>query len=92
MCQEGGAMKKPIYIIICIFGFLFFAMALDAQTWEKTKRLTWNWNASYYPAISVDSSSKIHLVWQDYTPGNAEIHYKRSTNEGITWGSSKRLT
>jgi hypothetical protein len=84
-------MKKPLFVF-CVMGVFLLVQALAAQTWEKTKRLTWNYDASFYPEIAVDSSDKLHVVWQDYTPGNAEIHYKWSTNAGGTWGSNKRLT
>lgn len=42
------------------------------------KRLTWNSGSSRYPAIELDSSSHVHLVWQDETPSNAEIYYKHN--------------
>jgi len=29
----------------------------------------WNDGGSYYPAIAIDSSNAIHIVWQDYTDG-----------------------
>jgi hypothetical protein len=61
-------------------------------TWDSTKRLTWNAASSNTPAIAVDSSDGIHMSWTDFTPGNAEISYKRSTNNGVTWESTKRLT
>jgi hypothetical protein len=34
----------------------------------------------------------VHVVWQDPRDGNLEIYYKRSTDEGITWGTDTRLT
>jgi hypothetical protein len=34
----------------------------------------------------------IHVAWEDNTPGNEEIYYKRSTDGGATWGVSTRLT
>ena len=61
-------------------------------TWGSSRRLTWTSGSSYYPKIAVDSSDNIHVVWNDYTPSNSEIYYKKSTNGGMTWGSSKRLT
>jgi hypothetical protein len=60
--------------------------------WESSKRLTWGFEDSYHPAIAIDSSSQIHVVWFEHIPGGYEIYYKRSTNGGVTWGSSKRLT
>jgi len=61
-------------------------------TWSPSKRLTWTPNWSYYPAIAVDLSSSIHVVWQEYTPGDFEIYYKRSTDKGTSWSAAKRLT
>jgi hypothetical protein len=28
------------------------------------------------PAMAIDSSDTIHVVWNDDTPGNTEIYYK----------------
>jgi hypothetical protein len=44
-----------------------------------------------YPSIATDTNNHIHVVWQDSTPSNAEIYYKKSTNGGATW-TTKRLT
>jgi hypothetical protein len=63
----------------------------NGDTWRKTKRLTNNVGATYSPDIAV-SGNNIHLVWDDHTPGNNEIFYKRSTTNGSTWGKQKRLT
>jgi len=57
-----------------------------------TKRLTYSFEDSMHPAIAIDSNDKIHLVWQDYTPGNREIYYKNSKDGGASWGNFKRLT
>jgi hypothetical protein len=60
--------------------------------WSTSKRLTWNSGISLSPIISVDLNDNIHIVWADHTTGVSEIYYKRSTNGGVNWGSSKRLT
>jgi hypothetical protein len=59
-------------------------------TWT-TKRITWTSSDSFIPYVAVDSNNHIHVVWQDWDPGNAEILYKKSTNGGATW-TTKRLT
>jgi hypothetical protein len=61
-------------------------------TWLAGKRLTWTSGSSYLPDLTVDSAGNLHLVWSDETPGATEIFYKKSTNDGVTWTSSKRLT
>ena len=73
-----------------ILGLFLLIQPLDAQTWKKTKRLTWTTANSWYPSVATDSSNNIHVVWQEET-GNDEIYYKRSTNGGVTW-TTKRLT
>jgi hypothetical protein len=72
---------------------IFYKRSTDGgTTWPEYKRLTWNAGGSYVPAIAAGSSSTIHVVWYDYSPGNGEIYYKRSTNGGVTWESSRRIT
>ena len=56
-------------------------------TWPG-KRVTWTANGSRYPAIAIDSSNNIHVLWEG---SNYEIYYKRSTDGGSTW-STKRLS
>lgn len=63
----------------------------SGSTWSGLKRLTWNAGGSYHPSIAV-SGSVIHMVWYDDTPGNYEIFYKLSTNDGISWYGPIRLT
>jgi BNR repeat-like domain len=61
-------------------------------TWGKTQRLTWTSGGSLVPLIALDPSDNLHLIWQDMTPGESEIYYKKSTNQGKTWTASKRIT
>jgi hypothetical protein len=63
----------------------------NGVTWDGKRRLTKNVGYSSYPYMAV-SGSNIHVVWQDDTPGRAEIYYKLSTDDGAAWGKQKRLT
>lgn len=63
----------------------------NGSTWSAEKAISSNSGNSYNPSVVV-SGSVIHVAWHDYTPGNAEIYYKRSTDNGATWSASKRLT
>jgi len=61
------------------------------STWLAAKRLTYNAGASCCPVMAL-SGSNIYLAWWDGTPGNYEIYFKRSADEGATWGADMRLT
>jgi len=72
---------------------IYYKKSTDGgSTWGATKRLTMNSGDSNYPGIAIDSNNNIHVVWDDLTPGNYEIYYKRSTDGGSTWGGSQRIT
>ncbi len=72
---------------------IYYKKSPDAgATWMEDKRLSWNSGWSANPAVSADSASNVHIVWQDDTPGNNEVYYKKSTDGGVAWTASKRLT
>ena len=77
---------------VVVIGIFFLIQSLSAQTWQKTKRLTWNSNESRYPNVTTGSNNTIHVVWQNGIPTNYEIYYKKSTNGGSNWMTTKRLT
>lgn len=86
----GGTMRKKMMIIISI-GLFFLSQSIGAQTWDPSKRLTWNSAPSSRPDATVDANNNIHVIWDDSSPGNTEIYYKKSTNGGISW-TTKRLS
>jgi hypothetical protein len=88
--KKKGAMKKKI-IIIVIVGLFLLIQPIRAQTWNATKRLTYNSGYSQAPVSNVTSNNHIHVVWTDDTPGNGEVYHKWSINGGSTW-TTKRLT
>ncbi|OGD11389.1 MAG: hypothetical protein A2Y86_05830 [Candidatus Aminicenantes bacterium RBG_13_62_12] len=72
---------------------IYYKRSTDGGTsWGAAKRITWTSGNSSHPAMVVDSSDVIHVVWSDKTPGNDEIYYKRSTDGGTSWGAAKRIT
>jgi BNR repeat-containing family member len=82
---------KRTGLMFAVLGLFLFAQAAQAD-WTPAKRLTWTSGSSGGPAIAIDSSKHIHIVWQDDTPGKDEIYYKRSEDGGTTWSAAKRLT
>ena len=74
-------------------GEIYYRKSTDSGTsWQTSKRLTWNSGDSTDPDIAVGPSGQVHLAWDDGTPGNYEIYYKKSTNAGNTWTANRRLT
>ena len=71
---------------------IFFKRSTDGGATWKTTRLTWNAGGSGAPDIAVDLGDVIHVFWMDSTPGNFEIFHRKSSNGGITWTPSKKLT
>ena len=61
------------------------------SSWGTDTRLTNNSSLSYNSSVSL-SGSTVHIVWQDNRDGNHEIYLKRSTDEGLSWGTDTRLT
>ncbi len=82
---------KRIGMVIFGVGLLFIAQVARAD-WSTIKRLAWTSGNSFNPAIAVDSSGNPHVVWNDSTPGNYEVYYKKSSNGGTIWTTSQRLT
>ena len=56
---------------------IFFKRSTDEGGSWTTNRLTWNPGNSMEPAIAIDTSDQIHVVWKDSTPGNNEIYYRK---------------
>lgn len=81
-------MKKIFKLSILFSSFLF---GICYAQWQPDFRLTNN------PGYSLNSSfdasdNNLHVVWQDYRDNNSEIYYKRSTDNGISFGNDVRLT
>ncbi len=72
---------------------IYYKKSPDAgASWTAVRRLTWTSGNSHSPTIAADPSSRLHLVWDDDTPGNSEIYYKKSPDAGATWTAVKRFT
>ncbi len=72
---------------------IYYKRSSDAGiTWSPDTRLT-NHPEQYGadPSIGV-SGSTVHIVWRDRRDYNDEIYYKRSIDNGLTWGPDIRLT
>jgi hypothetical protein len=82
-------------VILFINITCLFSVISQAQ-WLPDVRLTNNdslSNTSPNNAWCITANSPVlHVVWHDRRNGNDEIYYKRSTNDGVSWGTDIRLT
>ncbi|MEO6132200.1 MAG: SBBP repeat-containing protein, partial [Saprospiraceae bacterium] len=71
---------------------VFYKRSFDnGHSWEGDDQLSLsNVNASY-PSIAT-SGNDVHVVWMDKRDGKFEIYYKRSINNGTSWGPDILLT
>jgi hypothetical protein len=60
-------------------------------TFGSTFNLSNNAGGSLSPAISA-SGNRVYVVWSDNTPGNSVVFYRRSTDGGATFGSTRNLS
>ena len=72
---------------------IFYRHSTDAGlSWEPEVQLTADPNQQTWPCVAARSFN-VHVVWGDNRDApNVEIYYKRSTDNGVTWGSDTRLT
>jgi len=71
---------------------IYYKRSTDAGlSWNIDTRLTDNSGNSYSSCI-VLTGQLVHVVWQEFSDGNPEIYYKRSTNGGSVWEPDTRLT
>jgi len=82
---------KTIFSVLFLCLVLFHSPPLVWSAWEPDVRLSnypaTNMQTSYNQAWCVAvSGNNVHVAWTDERDGHAEIYYKRSTNNGVSWG------
>jgi hypothetical protein len=94
---KGKMIKtKALVLAICVL----FLAATSAATgplsspegWSEDIRLTTDSASSTNPAIAVDTTSNVHITWENYMQENTEIYYTKLDNSGNTLVDDTRLT
>lgn len=71
---------------------IYYKRSMDGGvTWGADTRLTNDPSGSANPSVSV-SGSVVHVVWYDARTGNNKIFYKRSADNGSSWGQDMQLS
>jgi hypothetical protein len=70
-----------------------FRRSTDAgATWQSPVTIAGGSSSQEDPCIFATPSNILHVTYEDNAAGNYENIYKRSTDNGVTWGDSFRLT
>jgi hypothetical protein len=86
---------RVIFLIIVISTVLIASAIWQRRpiAWGHERQITNGSGESRLVDISTDPSGKtVYLVWQDNRDGTVEVYYKRSLDDGITWGPDVRLS
>jgi hypothetical protein len=71
---------------------VFFKRSTDrGDDFDRTKNLSNNDGSSTDPSIAA-SENNVYVVWNDLTPGNLDIFFKRSTDRGHDFVRTKNLS
>ncbi len=66
----------------------------NGETWDSIQRISNAPQRSEDPCIAA-SDSNVHIVWNEFRHGgngHSEVYYRRSSDQGATWGPETRLT
>jgi hypothetical protein len=74
---------------------VYFRRSTDnGETWDTIQRISNAALRSEDPCIAA-SDSNVHIVWNEFRHGgngHSEVYYRRSSDQGVTWGPETRLT
>lgn len=71
---------------------IYYKRSTDGGTTWNTRRLSWSFEGCYSPKIALDSSDSVYVVWEGWSPTSREIYFRSSTDLGVNWSSTKKLT
>ncbi len=83
---------KKILLISTILCFALSSMAHWGPDIRLTNNLGSSWTSMNSAWCIAGSGDTLHVAWYDNRYGNNELYYKRSTDDGTTWGPDTRLT
>ena len=72
---------------------IFYKTTNDSgATWSADTQLTTDTADDYSPSITQSADGRIWVVWHSYRVENADLWYKTSDDNGVTWSDDTQLT
>jgi len=91
-----------IYVVVYMtvnsqYNIVFFKSTNGGSTWTNTSITTETSKgyAQYHPSMAIDSTGKLHVVWEGYDATHTtklQIRYSVSSNAGDSWEAPVTLT
>ena len=82
---------KSFLVLLILVMIALPINSVNATTWSDGKNLTEEDSHQMMPRIAMNGDT-VHVVWEDNEQGSKSIIYKRSTDNGSTWGQAVKLT
>jgi hypothetical protein len=93
-----AAVGPMVYVVLnldTVNSEVYFRRSTDnGETWDTIQRISNAPLRSEDPCIAA-SDSNVHIVWNEFRHGgngHSEVYYRRSSDQGVTWGPETRLT
>jgi hypothetical protein len=95
-CMTDAASDSLVHVMWSAFrgsnSEAYYRRSTDCGlTWLTEQRISFDSARSEDPAVAA-SDSFVHVVWFDTRAGSGDPFYRRSTDNGATWGPETRLS
>jgi hypothetical protein len=78
-------------VLIALIGGIFWQNR--TLGWSHENQITQGSGDSRLVDLTTDpSGNTLHLVWEDTRDNSTQVYYKRSVDDGVTWGPDIRLS
>ncbi|MBN1273887.1 MAG: exo-alpha-sialidase [Candidatus Aminicenantes bacterium] len=72
---------------------IYFSRSADeGVSWTQAINVSNTSGVSKVPAIVVDSTGKLSIAWHDNSPGEFDIYFSTSTDNGVIWSQVKNIS
>jgi len=80
-----------VMVLIALIGGIFWQNR--TLGWSHENQITQGSGDSRLVDLTTDpSGNTLHLVWEDTRDNSTQVYYKRSVDDGVTWGPDIRLS